>query len=505
MSIQPERLQVQRHREIWPQPTVLNGSLESALTGAQNDALFVVSRQPNQNFILESFNDGFAVFSGSVSLTAGTPVEQAFPRTLARQVTARLHECETSRLPVRFDLPLRKNRRTETWQITLLPLTALRQELQILGVAHRAPTGATVAIDNDVLEQFASTSHDILYVMKLSNRSLDYVNERVRAVLGYEPQELRGSNTLFQSLLHPADVEILSEHYRRLADLPDKIARSVEYRVRRADGNYGWLRSSDAVLRRDPSGAVTYVIGSAIDVTDNRHLLEDLKRISHRLLETQNEERKRIARELHDSTAQQLVALSVGLARLEGAHRRKEGGEGPDFEEVLRELRTIARDAQQEIRTLSYLLHPPVLESVGLADALRRFLAGFTRRTGIRTRFSVADAFSCGSHSVSTALMRIAQEALINVFRHAKATEVRVSLSNQNRRTILKVEDNGKGILAEPAWPDDRIENLGVGIPGMRARVRQFGGELHISGGKTGTIVRAVVPERAVPMIEAVS
>jgi two-component system sensor histidine kinase UhpB len=99
--------------------------------------------------------------------------------------------------------------------------------------------------------------------------------------------------------------------------------------------------------------------------------------------------------------------------------------------------------------------------------------------------------------------MRIAQEALINVFRHAKASEVRVSLMNQNRRTVLEVEDNGKGMPMDGATPDDRIESLGVGIPGMRARVRQFRGELQITSGANGTVLRAVIPDRMAPLLEA--
>ena len=200
------------------------------------------------------------------------------------------------------------------------------------------------------------------------------------------------------------------------------------------------------VLKRNKSG-VKQIIGSAIDVSDNRHLLEDLKRISSRLLETQNQERRRIARELHDSTAQHLVAVGLAVARLDNLLRPNLEGlnGGEEVGEILAELRQVSREAQREIRAFSYLLHPPILESLGLGDALRRFVTGFSRRTRIHARLSIANDFSCGSHGVSTALMRVAQEALINVFRHARATEVRISLSNKNRHTVLEIRDNGKG------------------------------------------------------------
>lgn len=511
MSMQPVHLEGQVHNGTisTAPPMQRRAALDADRAAARDELCFIASRHPNREFEFEAFNDSFASLVGRPRIQPGMTVRQALPHLVARPMLERLRECETSRLPVQFELPVRRNRRVATWTVDLVPMVSPGGGLQIAGRASEARDSGEhnvpAAVDKDILERLAATSHDILYVFDLTDLSLVYINERVRAVLGYEVSEIPGAGELFRPLVHRADLATFDDHYRSLAALPDKTVRSVEYRVRRADGHFIWLRCSDAVFRRDASGAVIRIIGSAIDVTDNRHLLEDLKRISSRLLETQSEERRRIARELHDSTAQQLVGISVGLARLEQIRKNDSGRKSDKAEmaEVLKELRVVARDAQQELRTLSYLLHPPILESVGLADALRRFLAGFTRRTKIRTRLVVADAFSCGSHSASTALMRIAQEALINVFRHAKASEVRVSLANQNRRTVLEVEDNGKGMPMEGEAIDDRIESLGVGIPGMRARVRQFRGELQITSSANGTVLRAVIPERMAPLLEA--
>lgn len=505
MSIQPVPLQGEVHNAARLAASSVAGrpAFDRERPPAANAALnFVVSRCPNCEFEFDAFNEAFGALIGRPRIQPGMLVRQALPHLIARQLIERLRECETTRLPAHFELPARRNRKVTTWAFVLTPLLAPDGDVQIAGHAVQlgepVPPREPAAVDKDILERLAATSHDILYVFDLPSRTVVYINERVRAVLGYELDELPAGDDLFRSLVHPSDISTFDEHHRSLAELSDKTVRSVEYRMRRADGHYAWLRCSDAVFQRDASGRVTRIIGSAIDVTDNRHLLEDLKRISSRLLETQSDERRRIARELHDSTAQQLVAISVGLARVEQIRKRK--GDTNEMSDVLRELRMVARDAQQELRTLSYLLHPPVLESVGLADALRRFLAGFTRRTRIRTRLAVSDTFSCGSHSASTALMRIAQEALINVFRHAKASEVRISLANQNRRTVLEVEDNGKGIPMDGDELDDRIESIGVGIPGMRARVRQFRGDLQITSSKNGTVLRAVIPDRVAPL-----
>jgi PAS domain S-box-containing protein len=470
---------------------------------------FVVSRSPNREYEIEAFNDSFAEALCRRETVPGMPARLAFLQSIARQLTERLGDCEMLRQPANFTLPVRRNRALKSWKISLVPLSETRGgSIQIAGYAYEV-TGAADLRDGpvarDVLERLAATSHDILYVADLRRNGLIYVNERVRSVLGYDVDELTSTDgSPFLSLVHPADMTTLREHTLRLRGLADKAISSVEFRVRRADGHYVWLRVSDAIFERDVSGAALRIVGSAIDVTDNRHLLEDLKRISNRLLEAQSEERRRIARELHDSTAQQLVALSLGFARMEQILKRGRNLEQGKREltEVLTELRSVARDAQQQIRTLSYLLHPPIVESVGLADALRRLLSGFMRRTKIRTHLAVTPAFSCGSHSVSTALMRIVQEALTNVFRHANATEVKISLANQNRRTILEIEDNGKGMPGIDADSEAEMEAFGVGIPGMRARVKQFRGVLQISSNERGTILRAIIPDRTASLLE---
>lgn len=479
-----------------------------------SDSHFVVSKQANDDFAIEAFNDAFARSLGRRGgIERGKLVHHALSQSIAKAVVDQLRRCAATQYTVQFQISIRRDRRSSPWEFALVPLRAGPQgSSHIVGRAReiltRSKQDDSPGLDGHMLERLAATSHDILYVVDLIDRKFVYVNQRVQAILGYNSSEMQGRELpLFSGLVHPADLAIFKEHLILLAGLSDTGIRSVEYRVRGADGHYVWLRCSDAVFLRTSKGAVKQTIGSAIDVSDNRHLLEDLKRISSRLLETQNQERRRIARELHDSTAQLLVAVSVGLARLDYLIRRDCGAlnGGTEMAGVLKELRDVSSQAQQEIRTLSYLLHPPILESMGLAEALRKFVAGFARRTGIRTRLAVAEAFSCGSHGVSTALMRIAQEALINVFRHAKATEVRVSLANRGRRTILEVTDNGRGMATDESATGGDAAAFGVGIPGMHARVQQFRGELQISSNAAGTTICASIPERAASLVHSVN
>ena len=470
-----------------------------------SDAHFVALRRSNGDFTIEAFNDAFAEwFARPGQAIRGKPIQSTLLPSLAKAIVGRLRLCvETQRTECLEITP----RRGYRWELTLTPLKAGGNRFEVVGLASEIPSRSgqvPTRLDRDMLERLAATSHDILYLFDPRRKKLLYVNDRVRAVLGYDAEDLLGrERSPLRHMIHPADLPILREHFSQLENLADAETRSVEYRVRRADGHYAWLRSSDTVLQRDAKGDVAEIIGSAIDVTDNRHLVEDLKRISSRLLDTQSDERRRIARELHDSTAQHLVALSVGLARLDYLFRRDcpAPDEQVELTSTLNELRQVAREAQQEIRTLSYLLHPPILESMGLAESLRKFLTGFGRRTGIRTRLVVSETFSCGSHGISTALMRIAQEALINVFRHAKATEVRVTLLNRGRETVLEVVDDGKGMSPALVAGSQEAE-FGVGVPGMRARIQQFRGDLQISSGSSGTKIRASIPDRAAALAD---
>src|ERR1700754_5044676 len=175
--------------------------------------------------------------------------------------------------------------------------------------------------------------------------------------------------------------------------------------------------------------------------------MDDVKKISKQLLRTQEEERRRIARELHESTSQQLVAVGIGLTRLSMINEREPDTriDRSDVQEILTDLRKGVTEAQQEIRALSYWLHPPALERMGLCQTLRRFVAGFARRTRIRAELTIQDGLECRSYDIATALLRIAQEALINVYRHADASSVDVRLAARDGCLTLEIQDDGRG------------------------------------------------------------
>jgi signal transduction histidine kinase len=233
------------------------------------------------------------------------------------------------------------------------------------------------------------------------------------------------------------------------------------------------------------------------EVTGEQNAARDIKYITRKLLSAQEDERRRIARDLHDSTAQHLVALGIGITHLEILANQPSGLTGHSVRHLVADMRATLSRAHDEIRTLSLLLHPPELDGAQIADALRRFVAGFARRTGIQARLSVERQMSCDSTDAATALMRIAQEALANVYRHAGATEVTVELRSESSVLVLTIEDNGKGFASgAAASATDDSEMIGVGISGMRARVRQLGGDLFLKNGDRGALIVATIPQR---------
>jgi two-component system NarL family sensor kinase len=209
---------------------------------------------------------------------------------------------------------------------------------------------------------------------------------------------------------------------------------------------------------------------------------EALKATAEQLLSAKDDERRSIAMELHDSTCQHLVAIGFGLMRL----RRTLPGAG---DVILDEITHSLDEAIKETRVLSYLMKPRGLDPRGLATTLLQFLEGFARRTGLEVSLKAAGSVDSASPPLQHATLRIVQEALLNVNRHAGARRVTVELSVDDSLLTVSIADDGRGM--GPAHADPC---LGVGIPGMRARAHQFLGDLAITSDETGTRIVALLP-----------
>jgi PAS domain S-box-containing protein len=229
------------------------------------------------------------------------------------------------------------------------------------------------------------------------------------------------------------------------------------------------------------------------EAQEQLHLSEQsLRQLSLHLLQTQDEERKRIGRDLHDSLGQYLAVLKMKLDSAAGLL-------GTDDTQVSREIAECARlaeDSIKEVRTVSYLLYPPMLEEMGLKSAIPWYLDGFSSRSGIVTTFEVRTDFGRVARDKELALFRILQESLTNVHRHSGSQVAHVRLSKIKDSCVLEVEDKGKGInpaVLEQAG-SDWMGAMGVGVRGMNERMRQLGGTLELISKETGTRVVARVP-----------
>jgi PAS domain S-box-containing protein len=225
------------------------------------------------------------------------------------------------------------------------------------------------------------------------------------------------------------------------------------------------------------------------------HSEQALRELSHHLLRTQDEERRRIGRELHDSLGQYLAMLKLSLDSLNSMLPP----ESADSTEQVDRCVRLAEDCIREVRTISYLLYPPMLEEVGLKSAIQWYLEGFSKRSNIQTKFELKEEFGRLDRDVELALFRVLQESLTNVHRHANSPTAEIRLSKSDGTVMLEVRDDGKGIPSGLLEQTNRewLGSMGVGLRGMNERMRQLGGSLEIASTEKGTRVIACVPAKS--------
>ncbi len=255
-------------------------------------------------------------------------------------------------------------------------------------------------------------------------------------------------------------------------------------------GEKGWCDNKYVPLCNE-SGEIIGVIATVRDITGRKQHEDELHELSSRLLQLQDEERRRIARDLHDSLAQQFMAASLNLARL----RKLPASARAKHAALISETREIVSDGARQIRSISYLLHPPLLDELGLASAIEEYAQGFGQRTGIRVDINLEFRSGRLAQEIETALFRILQESLGNIQKHSASATASIRLASDSQCVTLEISDKGKGIPGRELHSYAvRPQKLGVGILGMRERMRQLGGRLEISSDGLGTTVRAILP-----------
>ncbi len=288
--------------------------------------------------------------------------------------------------------------------------------------------------------------------------------------------------------VHPEDFDQCFQIY--VSNFDARRPFEVEYRMRHHTGQYRWILDR-GVPRYSPDGTFEGYVGGCLDIHDQKEAAEKARIADDmtRLMKVQDDERRRIARELHDSAGQTLTVLGLSLARLVERARviaPELAREGKGIEDVVQQL-------HREIRTTSYLLHPPLLDECGLASALNMYVEGLAERSRIAITLDVAANVGRLPGDMELAIFRLVQECLTNIHRHSGSETALIRVARERESVRTEVRDHGKGISPERLL-EIRSHGSGVGIRGIRERIRQFHGEMKIESSGSGTSVMVSIP-----------
>ena len=340
-------------------------------------------------------------------------------------------------------------------------------------------------------QRIAETSLNVLFIYDLIERRNVYANERSADVIGYTPKEIENMGAGFiELLMHPDDFAFLPKLAAEYAARKDGEVFENVFRLRHKNGQWRWVHRCATIFIRTADGRPKQILGSVTDITEYKRAEQELQELSARLLNVTDNERRRIAMELHDVTGQNLAAISFNLASLDHASALPS-----NLRNTLADCQTLCQESLKEIRTLSYLLHPPTLDKFGLVGAVEWYVRGFIERTGIDVTLDIKKEIGRLPPELEMNLFRVVQEGLTNIRRHSGSDTATIRLDKQETQLILQIEDRRKR-LPNNAGTRKHGGNIraGVGIPAMRERLRHHGGYLEIRSHDTGTTLTAIVP-----------
>jgi PAS domain S-box-containing protein len=406
--------------------------------------------------------------------------------------------------------------------LSKLASSAYQTHLTLEMIKREAEARESAAIGNNWLASIVDSSDDIIV-----SKSLDGIitswNKSAERVMGYTSDEAVGRHItlIIPQERHSEEFGILErikrgervDHFetvrRRkdgsLVDLSltispvkdsagrvvgaSKIARDISVtknleRVTRE--NEDRLRSLAASLEDQVRTRTAELMQRSVEMEQQA---EQLRALSTQLLASQDDERRRIARELHDSAGQIIAALGMNLAGVE-THAKF----NPPLSSALEDTQDLLRQLNREIRTTSYLLHPPLLDETGLPGALRWYIDGIKKRSGLDVELLVAEDFERLPADVELTLFRIVQESLTNIHRHSGSARATIRLTREASSVQLEVQDYGKGLPPESSHAPGMRPRMGVGIMGMRERVRHIGGKMTVESSPKGTTVCVKLP-----------
>ncbi len=351
-----------------------------------------------------------------------------------------------------------------------------------------------------------TASSDVVYRM-----SPDWSEMRELDGRGFIADTGKPRKDWLNEYIHPEDQPIVLRTIREA--VRTKSMFELEHRVRQTDGTLGWTNSR-AVPLLNANGEILEWFGAATDVTARKEAEENFRKLaqtldaevrartreleeqsnqvrelSWRLLRSQEEERRHIARELHDSAGQTLTVLGISLAQLV----QKTGRNAPELATEAEQIQETVQQLHREIRTTSYLLHPPLLDENGLYSAISWYVQGLLERSGLEVRLDISKEFGRLPHEMELVIFRLVQECLTNIHRHSDSETASIRIARESNQITLDIRDQGKG-MSPARLVEIQSGRSGVGISGMRERLRQFDGTMDIESDSSGTRVFATIP-----------
>ena len=409
-------------------------------------------------------------------------------------------------------------------QFDIVGLEGKRRHMETHAAPLRSPDETTLhlAVTSDISERkqaenllrkseerfraLVNASSDVVYRM-----SPDWSEMRQLDGRGFIADTGKPRRDWVNEYIHVDDQPLVLRTIREA--VRTKSVFELEHRVRRTDGTLGWTNSR-AVPLLDVNGEILEWFGAASDVTVRKEAEENFRKLaqtldaevrartreleeqssqvrelSWRLLTSQDEERRHIARELHDSAGQTLTVLGISLAQL----AQKTGRNAPELATEAEQILDTVQQLHREIRTTSYLLHPPLLDENGLYSAISWYVEGLLERSGLEVRLDISKEFGRLPRDMELVIFRLVQECLTNIHRHSHSETASIRIARESNQITLKIRDQGKG-MSPARLMEIQSGRSGVGINGMRERLCQFDGTMNIESDGSGTRIFATIP-----------
>ena len=355
-------------------------------------------------------------------------------------------------------------------------------------VDQRRAVQAVEVEERDRFHQIADTLNEVLALTNADCSEVLYVNRAYQEIWGRTAESLYSAPTSWMEAAHPEDRTQLEDRIKRL--LKGEALDGIELRVIRPNGSISWVVARGYPVR-DSQGNICRLVCSAQDITKRKQAEIELQRLSGRLLHLQDEERRSIARDLHDLTTQDLVVLATTLHQLHDSPPLTSAR----LRQVISECETVIDRCLREVRTLSYVLHPPMLEKTGLEDAIGDYVEGFSKRSEIQVDLELPSNLGRLPRETELALFRVVQESLTNIQRHSGSPQATIRIERDKGKLTIEIIDKGHGIAAgNQKLTGTPLQGIGVGIPSMQEPVKQIGGTLEIESSNQGTTVRVTLP-----------